>query len=372
LPVGKKFKSLTAGVMQPASVAKLEEELSELWRSAAEDPETKHPVMRACGHEALEMVSQIIAQNPCRAVIMIAEEDQQPEGLTSGISAQCHLPASGAQQVCCEQIFVRARGEAVKGLDNVVVPLAIPELPVFLWWKAGRFLPPAFLDPILRITNRVLVDSAEFEEPESDLAMLARQLERFTGTEEMAFSDLNWARLTPCRELIAQCFDSAEASAYLPDLSEVRLEWQQGKDAEENRWAQALLLTAWLATRLGWRPASHVAGGMGQSRTLEFRKDDKPVRVECIARETASGQAAPLSIILKTAGTPAAQFTITESHEEGRASTRAEIPGLPPRERTVRLHAMNPVGLVNEELKFPGRDKIYEETLRLIAQMYKE
>ena len=385
MPVGKKFKSLTAGELQSANIAELEKELSELWRSAAEDPETEHPVMRACvltllvyvesertGHETLQLISQVIAQNPCRAVIMIAEEREQPEGLTSWISAQCHLPASGANQVCCEQICVRARGEAVKGLDNIVVPLAIPELPVFLWWRAGRFAPPAFLDPILRITNRVLVDSGRFEEPEPDLAMLARQVERFKGTEEVAFSDLNWARLTPCRELIAQCFDSAETSPYLQDLSDVRLEWEQGREPNDDRWAQALLLTAWLASRLGWQPAAPLPAGAGRSqKTLQFQKGEKKIRVECVAGKAGSGQPAPLSVVLKTGGTQAAQFSIIESKKEGRARTRAEIPGRPPRERTVRLHAMDQVGLVNEELKFPGRDKIYEEALSLLARMFK-
>jgi glucose-6-phosphate dehydrogenase assembly protein OpcA len=383
LPVGKKFKSLTAGELQSANIAELEKELSELWRSAAEDPETEHPVMRACvltllvyveseraGHETLQLISHVISQNPCRAIIMIAEEREQPEGLTSWISAQCHLPASGARQVCCEQICIQARGEAVKGLDNVVVPLAIPELPVFLWWRAGRFDPPAFLDPILRITNRVLVDSAGFEEPEAGLATLARQVERFTGPEELALSDLNWARLTPCRELIAQCFDSAETSSYLQDLAEVRLEWEQGQEADDDRWAQALLLTAWLATRLGWQPAAPMPPGAHRSQTLEFQKDGKKIRVECVARKAGGEPPAPLSITLKTGGATPAQFSIIESKKEGRARTRAEMPGRPPRERTVRLHAMDLVGLVNEELKFPGRDKIYEESLNLIARMF--
>ena len=384
MPVGKKFKSLTAGELQPAKIADLEKELSELWRSAAEDPETEHPVMRACvltllvyveneraGRETLHLISQVISQNPCRAIIMIAEEREQPEGLTSWISAQCHLPASGAKQVCCEQICVRARGEAVKGLDNVIIPLAIPELPVYLWWRAGRFAPPAFLDHILQITNRVLVDSALFQEPESDLAMLARQVERFRGAEEVAFSDLNWARLTPCRELIAQCFDSTEANSFLGDLAEVRLEWARGEGADDDRWAQALLLTAWLASRLGWEPASHLALESGQSATLEFRKGEKPIRVECVARKAGSGQPAPLSVVMKTSSTPAAQFSIIESKEQGTVYTRTEIPGCPPRERTVRLHVLDQVGLVNEELKFPGRDKIYEEALSLIARMLK-
>lgn len=382
MPVFKKFKSLTAGELQPANIATLEDELSDLWRAAAEDPEAEHPVMRASvltllafveseeeGRETFHLVSRVIAQNPCRAILMVAEPKEHPEGLSAWISAQCHLPPSGARQVCCEQIYVRARGEAVKGLDNVVVPLIIPELPVYLWWRAGRFAPPSFLDQVLRVTNRVLVDSGRFEEPEVDLATLARQVERFRNVDDMAFSDLNWARLTPCRELIAQSFDSDEARSCLEDLAEVSLEWQQAAGEEGSRTAQALLLTAWLASRLGWRPVARIVPSANPSRVLEFRRGDKPVRVEWVVRREAGKPSTPLRVNLKTGSAPPAHFSVTESAEEGIVRTRAEMPGRAPLERTARLVVMGEVELVNEELKFPERDKVYEEVLNLIARM---
>ena len=60
---------------------------------------------------------------------------------------------------------------------------------------------------------------------------------------------------------------------------------------------------------------------------------------------------------------------MTESREEGIVRTRAEMPGRRPLERTARLVVMGEVELVNEELKFPDRDRVYEEALSLIAQM---
>ena len=382
MPVSKKFKSLTAGELQSANVATLEDELSELWRAAAEDPGSEHPVMRAsvltllafveseeAGRETFNLISHVIAQNPCRAILMVAEPREKPEGLSAWISAQCHLPPSGARQVCCEQVYVRARGEAVKGLDNVVLPLIIPDLPVYFWWRAARFAPPEFLDQVLRMTNRVLVDSGRFEEPEVDLAALARQVERSRNAEGMAFSDLNWARLTPCRELIAQGFDSAEACSCLQDLSEVSLEWQQGAGAEDSRTAQALLLTAWLGSRLGWRPVSRMTSSANPSRVLEFRRGDKPVRVEWAVRRESGKPSTPFRVNLKTGTTPPAQFSVTESKAEGIVRTRAEMPGHAPIERTARLLVMGEVELVNEELKLPERDSVYEEALNLIASM---
>lgn len=382
MPVSKKFKSLTAGELRPANVSTLEDELSELWRTAAEDPETEHPVMRASvltllafvaseeeGRETFNLISHVIAQNPCRAILMVAEPRERPEGMTAWISAQCHLPASGARQVCCEQIYVRARGEAVKGLDNIVVPLIIPELPIYLWWRAGRFAPPTFLDELLRVTNRVLVDSARFDEPEVDLATLARQVERFRKSDDMSFSDLNWARLTPCRELIAQSFDSEEARSCLKDLAEVSLEWEQGPGEGNGRSAQALLLTAWLASRLGWKPTARLVPGTSPGRVLQFRQGDKPVRVEWKVNRGDGKSSAPYHVNLKTGSQHPAVFSVTESVEERIVRTRAEMPGRAPLERAARLVVMDEVQLVNEELKFPERDKVYEEVLALIEAM---
>jgi glucose-6-phosphate dehydrogenase assembly protein OpcA len=382
LPVFKKFKSLTAGELQPANVATLEEELSDLWRSAAVDHGTEHPVVRASvltllafveseedGRETFNLVSHVIAQNPCRAILMVAEPREQPEGLSAWISAQCHLPPSGARQVCCEQIYVRARGEAVSGLDNVVLPLIVPELPVFLWWRAGRFAPPSFLDEVLRITNRVLVDSARFEEPEDDLATLARQIERFRQADGTAFTDLNWARLTSCRELIAQSFDSDEARSCLQDLAEVRFEWQVGGSDPSSRVAHALLLTAWLASRLGWQPAGRMVASTSPGRVIEFRQGNNPVRVEWAVRREASQAPGSFKVDMKTRSSPPAIFTVIESAGEGIVTTSAQMPGRAPLERTARLVVMDDVELVNEELKFPERDRVYEEALALIARM---
>ncbi len=384
LPLANNFKSLTAGELQPANVATLEEELSALWRSAAEDRGTEQPVMRASvlnliafveseqeGRETVDLISHVIAQNPCRAILLLAEPNEHPEGVKAWISAQCHLPSSGARQVCCEQIYVRARGGAVNGLDKMVLPLIIPELPVYFWWRAGRFAPPSFLDQLLRSTTRVLVDSGRFAEPEIDLATLARLVERSHATSGIAFSDLNWARLTPCRELIAQNFDSDEAASCLQDLSEVSFEWPASVNERGSHAAHVLLLTAWLASRLGWRPVTQLTSGAGGSRVVEFQRGDSPVRVEWVVRHERSQLSTPLKVILKTRSHPPATFSVTESTQEGIAHTRAEIPGRAPLERTTRVVAMGEVELVNEELKFPARDKIYEEILSLVAQMVK-
>ena len=55
--------------------------------------------------------------------------------------------------------------------------------------------------------------------------------------------------------------------------------------------------------------------------------------------------------------------------EEGIVRTSAAMPGRAPLERTARLAVLGEVELVNEELKFPERDRVYEDVLSLIARM---
>ena len=96
------------GEPRAADLAAIESELSALWRSAAEDPALQNAVTRACAltllvyvesEEAAQEVNQLIAdvtrQNPCRAIVMVAEPDAASEGLEAWISAHCHLPNAG-------------------------------------------------------------------------------------------------------------------------------------------------------------------------------------------------------------------------------------------------------------------------------------
>src|SRR5207245_2138248 len=77
-----------------------------------------------------------------------------------------------------------------------------------------------------------------------------------------AFSALDWARLTPWRELVAQCFDSVETRPYLDRLTEVQIEYEDLSNGARVQRGQSLLLAGWLASRLGWEPAREsVEGG---------------------------------------------------------------------------------------------------------------
>ncbi len=371
----------TAMLAEPraASVANLEAELSALWRSAAEEPSTREALTRSCaltllvyveseaeGREVNDLIGAITAQNPCRVIILISEAAASPPGLSATISAHCHLPEPGAKQVCCEQITLHARGNVIENLDNVTLPLIVSGLPVHLWWRAGRFAPPAHFDQILRVADHVILDSARFPNPEADLRMLAARLE--TGVETLKITDLNWARITPWRELVAQCFDHPARRPYLDRLTDVRIAYEAESPRVHTQRSQAMLLVGWLASRLKWEFTERRTEGSAEF--FVFREGEREIKVAREARPfDGAGCGVCFTLDLRADAAAPASFTFSRGPDGVVVETRAKVPGSGAVGRTVRLEVMDEVAILNEELKVAVRDHVYEESVRMAARM---
>ncbi len=372
------LESLTGGAPRPVAMAELEAQLSALWRAAAAES-GENAITRACAltllvyvesEEAAREVSELVAaltrQAPCRAVIMVVEAGG-PAELRAAISAHCHLPVGGDKQVCCEQATVYARGEALRDLAPAVLPLIISDLPAILWWRAGRFAPPAELEKVARVANRVIVDSARFADPTADLRNLWVKVQE-SAEQGVWLSDLNWTRLTPWRELIAQCYDDPERREALEGLSEVSIEFERRSVRKGAQEVQALLLAGWLASRLGWRPRGGGEGGGAETRTFDLDGPRGPVRVECAGREERQGAGVCFRIVLRSER-PEVTCTLARGEDGVSVETRVELPGLEPGTRAVRLAVPEESDLAGQELSFSGRDRVFEEALERVALM---
>jgi glucose-6-phosphate dehydrogenase assembly protein OpcA len=374
------IEPVTLGEPRPTDVAAIERDLSALWKSMAAGDPQREAITRACALTLLvyvesaeasrkvsSLVSGIIAQNPCRVVVMVVEPQAAESSLGAQISIHCHVPRAGGKQLCCEQIELQARGDSVRDLDNVVVPLVVPGLPVVLWWRAGSFRPPDYFRNILRVTDTLLVDSARFADPATDLGKLAGELKRLSAV--VPVSDLNWTRMTPWRGLVAQCFDPAEAIEYLEQLTEVRVEYEE----ESPRWsaqsAQALLLLGWLASRLKWEPEDSAGVSAGKGSSISFRSRRGRVRVQRLQKKfEGGGSGVCFSITMTAGGASPAVFTLRRGADGKYAVVRRELPGRPPVEATARLEVYDEVELVNEGIKSAGRDTVFEEALKMVAR----
>ena len=257
------LQQLDWGIKRQANVAEIEAALSAMWRSAAGDGQNNSPVTRASAltllvyveseesaGEVSNLIADVASQNPCRTILMLIEPGASPKEVMASVSAHCQIPVGGEKQNCSQQITLHARSEAGPELASLALPLTVSGLPIYLWWRAGSFNVPSYFDQILRVTQQVVVDSARFSATRADLRDLANWLKIYSG--RIRLSDLNWARATPWRELVAQCFDSPERRPYLDLIDTVRVEYEMDSARLSAQRAQSLLLS-----RPGW-PAAWV------------------------------------------------------------------------------------------------------------------
>jgi hypothetical protein len=175
---------------------------------------------------------------PSRTLLLRPE----PEAATDGFDASIVLErfSGGRECISAEIVRIHLRGSTAEAPASVVVPLQLPDLPVFLRWR-GRppFGRPRF-EQLVGAADRLIVDSREWDRLPSGYAKLAESFDR------VAVSDLAWARTLPWR---------APLAAMWPEIRQAKTLRVVGPRAD------AVLLRAWLQTRLRREfRLSHAAG----------------------------------------------------------------------------------------------------------------
>src|SRR5437899_1928928 len=154
---------------------KILRELSQLWVDEAKEGEAG--VLRACSMTLVvlaeesddasslgETIAALMPEHPARAILIRLRGGGERE-LTERVYQQCWKPFGQRRQICCEQIELTASDAALADLPSVVLPLAVPDLPVILWCRSPRLAAiPVFRD-IARIATKIIVDTAAFPNP---------------------------------------------------------------------------------------------------------------------------------------------------------------------------------------------------------------
>jgi glucose-6-phosphate dehydrogenase assembly protein OpcA len=361
---------------RPANVGEIENGLSAMWRGAAGSSEKDSAVTRASAltllvyvdreeeaREVSNMLAGVTRQNPCRSIVMAVNPDGNPPSLMASVAAHCHTPVAGEKQICSEQITLHAAGNNGPELMSVVLPLTVSALPVYLWWRTEGFAMPAYFDQILRVAQYVIVDSARFAATGQDMKTLAAWMEKYSG--RIRLSDLNWTRATPWRDVLAQCFDSPDRRPYLRRIKSVRIEYEMDSARFTAQRAQSLLLTAWLATRLGWK-FQRSEKRPDSPRAFFFQSESGDLKVERILKKVEGGCGACFSFEIIADD---ARFSFSRGTDGKAVQTMAEVPGQPAIGRTVRIEPGDEVEMLNDELMTSGHDHVYEQALALAAYM---
>jgi glucose-6-phosphate dehydrogenase assembly protein OpcA len=299
---------------------------------------------RAAGQQALATVERLGTRAPSRCVVLIAEPPEGRPGVRSWARVVHRRPEAGPE-VVWEEVVVQTNVHP-RHLVAVVLPLLLPELPVFTWWVGTPPYAEAVFDELSSVTDRLIVDSAAFEEPLRDLARLARA----ATVVRAAVSDCAWGRLTPWRELLAAPFGG-------PPLREAvqRVRWLR-VDAVEP--ATGCELVGWFAARLGWELQGVRLAG--EERVARYATGDSS---SCEAHVvTALGSEALTRVHLEV-DTDDGPASVRVEAPPGHLVATVEAPGQTTGRRKVGRSAPPEVAGLGSELQLFGRDRVFEEVL---------
>ena len=376
--------SLAKGI----DAAALERELNAMWaemsapegRAEGEGAAPAAGVVRACvlnlvvyaeGAEARaeveDLLGAVVERHPCRAIVLAAERGAAEARLDAFVSTRCQLSARGSKRICGEQITVEAAGTAVETASTAVAPLLVPDVPVFLWWKDIPHYEDKLFTRLAAMADRVVIDSASFDEPREDLLRLARLLEG----GRLRLSDLNWGRLTSWRSLVASFWDVADYRASLASIERVVIEYDPPDRSLAQVAPKALLALGWLASCLGWEVADGGAAlSDGRARFL-LRDGGSGRDIEAVlaATENAAGRDGWLTSL--TISTNAGdEFYVELILEERKLRTGARLKGAGHTVgRVLGYEARTEGERLSAELDILDRDKLYEKAVAAAARM---
>jgi glucose-6-phosphate dehydrogenase assembly protein OpcA len=188
--------------------------------------------------EIANRLARVGRYHASRTILCAVEEGRTT--LDAVVVMSYEEPRNGTIGVIRETVEIDLGPEHLAGIETVVDPVVVTELPTVLWSPHGH---EQAVQELLGLTDVVLVDSDDLLEPAPALARAAEL------RDSAYVVDLAWLRTTPWRERLAASFDPPARRAALQRIKGIEVRHQ------ESSTASALLLSGWLASRLHWEPA---------------------------------------------------------------------------------------------------------------------
>jgi glucose-6-phosphate dehydrogenase assembly protein OpcA len=367
------------------SISAVERELARLRRMAgAHARERGHAVARAAvlnlivyadrdihARRAAQTCSRLSDRHPSRLIVVLG--DREREGADVGVQLYCHAPRPDeSSHVYYEQILARVRGGgADERISSVVIPMLVPDLPVFLWWTGTPPQDARRFDDLIAVADRLIVDSADFARPDRTLPLIA-DLARSRLGRGFGLTDLNWTRLTPWRELVAAFFDVDAWRPCLDTVIGVRVGFGVDADGRDIHPSQALLLVGWLASRLGWQAVQDFAPSEAGGLLFRMARDDgSPIDVRVrprFERGIEPGDTSGFRLQSRHRG-DLHEFVLKRAPDPHHVTATVLVNGATRSLRILPLPAPGIDTLLREELSIVGSDRVFEDALQTLVAL---
>ncbi len=179
--------------------------------------------------QAQKALAGMAERHPSRTILLGPKPDSKNR-IDATVTLECYTVPGSERNICSEIIALELHGMRAKAPASIVEPLLITDLPVFLRWRGEPPWGSPELDQMAGLTDRLIVDSTEWDDLPFPYTHLVELFER------TAVSDIAWSRTSRWRALLASLW---------PDIADV------GTIRVHGTSAQGHLLAGWLRSRLG-------------------------------------------------------------------------------------------------------------------------
>jgi glucose-6-phosphate dehydrogenase assembly protein OpcA len=366
----------------------VERQLAILWTESARDPnaDAEAAILRArvanllvfisseaALDDAHRIVRELTAIHPSRVLLMLGAREATDQDIDMFVESICQRDKRGGIRLSCEEITLKATGKFVAELPSAALPLLVPDLATFLWWQDALRLSNKVLDTLLRATDRLIIDSADFADPLSELV----EVNNLYGEDEfdhVGISDLNWARLTFWRGLLADYYDVPAYQPFLNKIHQVRIAYVGPERAPDTLAPQVLLISGWLASRLEWKLSEEVDEN-DQTTSVGFKsKDGRAIKLELNRVERGEHKPGRLvQVELRSGGDEdgarPASFIVSRSEDNLHLVTEAKLGPTSHRGCVLPVRNRSNAQLLSREMEILCNDQIYQEAVAVAAKM---
>jgi glucose-6-phosphate dehydrogenase assembly protein OpcA len=217
---------------------------------------------------AEDVLTGLAERHPSRTIVLVPEPERE-DGLEANVEVDV-FPLGGGRQIWAETIRIHLKGKRATAPASVVQPLFLPDLPAFLRWRGVPAFGGDSFESLVRVVDRLIIDSTEWDELPSSYAKLASVFDRVT------VSDIAWARTSRWRTQLATLWPE------IGNVNQIRVTGTA---------AQAELLAGWLRSRLA-RPvqlehqtADHLVAVEVDGKPTPFPPGDPPPPSDLLSEE---------------------------------------------------------------------------------------
>ena len=217
---------------------------------------------------ALEGMAEL---HPSRTILLLPQPHADDNRIDARAEVERWEVPDTDRGLVTEVVELTLRGSRAAAPASIVEPLLISDLPVFLRWRGEPPWGEQELDQLVGVTDRLIVNSIEWDDVPGPYARLAELFPR------CAASDIAWARTSRWRSHLATLW---------PAIADVRTVRVHGTAA------QAWLLCGWLRARLGRHdialehdPAEQLEGVALDGEAVPLPPGDPPAPSDVLSDE---------------------------------------------------------------------------------------